>query len=293
MNMVLLLMCGLLISIIYALGKTATQSGMNGLDLMFWQISGSVLIVLPVALWKRQLPLLCLSHVRYYLSAGLLGFTGPYLVTYWVLNHIPSGLVGVVASLSPLMTVALVVLIFRQRIRWAGVLGLLAGFAGVLTILLPKSSLPNPDMLAWVLIACLSPLFLAMGNVYRTRAWPADGQPVQMAAGLLTSQWLLLLPIQWMSAPIGLPELAARPSVAGIAVSSGLFYLLSFQLQRRTTPVFVGQLGYVIAVCSLVIGTLFFNEHPSPWVWAGTALIAGGVFLVSRSSMPIMNEAIK
>jgi hypothetical protein len=34
---------------------------------------------------------------------------------------------------------------------------------------------------------------LAAGNVYRTRAWPINGKPLQMAAGLLVSQGALEL----------------------------------------------------------------------------------------------------
>ena len=282
MNVLLLLACGLLISLTYALGKLATQAGVEGIELLFWQISGSVLIVLPSAWWAGQLPKLRKDHVRYYTLAGLMGFTGPYLITYWVLNYIPSGLVGVVASLSPLLTFAIVLVLFRGKANFASGLGLVLGFAGVLAILLPKNSLPSPDMFVWVLLACASPLLLAAGNVYRTRAWPTNGKPLQMAAGLLTSQWALLLPVYAVTQPVGFPTQALF-TVMSIAVVSGFFYLISFELQRRTTPVFVGQLGYVIALCSLLIGILFFNETPSLWVWAGAALIAVGVYWVSNS----------
>ncbi|MCE2746968.1 MAG: DMT family transporter [Burkholderiales bacterium] len=282
MNVVLLLACGLLISITYALGKLAKQAGVDGIELLFWQISGSVLIVFPCAMWAGQLPKLQKDHVQYYTLAGLMGFTGPYLITYWVLNYIPSGLVGVVASLSPLLTFALVLILFRGKVKRSSALGLLLGFIGVLAILLPKNSLPSPGMFVWVLLACASPLLLAAGNVYRTRAWPINGKPLQMAAGLLASQWALLLPVYLTSHPMGLPTQALFP-VLSIAVLSGVFYLISFELQRRTTPVFVGQLGYVIALCSLLIGIVFFKEIPSLWVWLGAALIAVGVYWVSNS----------
>lgn len=282
MNVLLLLACGLLISLTYALGKLATQAGIEGIELLFWQITGSALIVLPCAVWAGQTPKLQWEHVRYYFLAGLMGFTGPYLITYWVLNFIPSGLVGVVASLSPLLTFAIVLLLFRGKANLSSGLGLVLGFAGVLAILLPKNSLPSPDMFVWVMVACLSPLLLAAGNVYRTRAWPKDGKPLQMAAGLLSSQWVLLLPVYAASQPVGLPTQALF-TVVSIAVVSGFFYLISFELQRRTTPVFVGQLGYVIALCSLLIGIVFFKETPSLWVWVGTLLIAGGVYWVSNS----------
>lgn len=282
MNVLLLLACGLLISLTYALGKLATQAGIEGIELLFWQITGSALIVLPCAVWAGQTPKLQWEHVRYYFLAGLMGFTGPYLITYWVLNFIPSGLVGVVASLSPLLTFAIVLLLFRGKANLSSGLGLVLGFAGVLAILLPKNSLPSPDMFVWVMVACLSPLLLAAGNVYRTRAWPKDGKPLQMAAGLLSSQWVLLLPVYAASQPVGLPTQALF-TVVSIAVVSGFFYLISFELQRRTTPVFVGQLGYVIALCSLLIGIVFFKETPSLWVWVGTLLIAVGVYWVSNS----------
>ncbi|HEX4856036.1 MAG TPA: DMT family transporter, partial [Limnobacter sp.] len=173
---------------------------------------------------------------------------------------------------------------FRGRLSRASGFGLLLGFLGVLIILLPKTSLPAEGMFIWVLVACASPLLLAMGNVYRTQAWPSDGRPMQMASGLLFTQWLLLLPVYSFQQPEAWP-VQASALVAGLALASGAFYLISFELQRRTSPVFVGQLGYVIALCSLLIGIVFFDERPSLWVWTGAALIALGVYWVSSNKL--------
>ena len=101
-----------------------------------------------------------------------------------------------------------------------------------------------------------------------------------MGAGLLLSQWFLVAPMFLWTGASAVP-IQAVPSLTGLALSSGLYYLLGFELQRRTTPVFVGQLGYVIALFSLLIGIVFFQEQPSLWVWLGAALIACGVLVVS------------
>lgn len=280
MNILLLALCGALIACTYALGKVIGGLGVGAVQMLFWQITGGGLLLLAVSARANQLPLLTSTHLRYYVLSGLLGFTGPYLLTYWVLNHLPSGLVGVVASLSPLMTYAIVSTLPGHRSHAWKWFGLALGLSGVLAILLPQNSLPSPDMLSWAFLACFSPLLLAAGNVYRSFAWPIGGRPLQMGAGLLLSQWLLVLPLFLWTHGSPLP-IQAVPAMLGLALSSGLYYLVGFELQRRTTPVFVGQLGYVIALFSLLIGILFFQEQPSVWVWLGTALIVCGVLVVS------------
>ncbi|HEX4916683.1 MAG TPA: DMT family transporter [Limnobacter sp.] len=282
-NLFLLWICGGLISITYAMGKIAAQHQLAGLSLLYWQIVGASAIVLAAASRAGQWPSLSASHVRYYLLAGLMGFTLPYLLTYHVLQTLPSGVVGVIASLSPLITYGLVLLVKPGAFGWIKALGLLIGFAGVLAILLPKSSLPAPDLWTWALLACVSPLLLACGNLYRTTAWPKGGLPIQMASGLLLTQLLLLTP-PFIASGAELPPPQSWPVVAGAALGSGLFYLLAFKLQQRTTPVYVGQLGYVIALCSMLLGIAMFDEQISAWLWLGASLIAVGVVLVSVQS---------
>jgi drug/metabolite transporter (DMT)-like permease len=284
--MLLLVINGLLIAATYALGKVAGEYGLVPLALLFWQVAASAAVLLVTAWVAGETPSLAPPFLRYYVVAGLLGLTLPYLVTFTVLAHIPAGVVGIAVSLSALMTYAMARLLRLERPSPARLGGLALGLLGVLVIIVPRGALPSADMAGWVLIALAAPLSLAGGNIYRSAAWPRGGRPLAMAAGMLAMQALLITPVAFASGAVRLPspELSAVNVVlAGIALLSSVFYLSAFEMQRRAGPVFVSQLGYVISLGSLVIGVFILGERPSAWVWLSALAMLGGIALVTRA----------
>ena len=283
MNMFLLLLNGLLIAGIYALGKVARELGIEPVGLLFWQIIGSLAIVLPVSLLLGQRPSLRIPHLRYYLVAGLFGLTLPYLATFGALATLPAGTVGIIASLSPLITYAAASAIGMETPNPVHIAGLGLGFAGVLLIFLPAGQLPSMDHAAWLLLALAAPMSLAAGNLYRTMDWPRGGHPVAMSAGMLGMHALIVGPLAALGGQAHLPAAPVVWTVlAALAATSGILYLSFFELQRRAGPVYVGQLGYVISLGSLTIGAIAFDEEVGTATLSAALLIVIGIVLVSR-----------
>lgn len=286
MSMLLLLLNGTLVAGLYALGHVVAQEGVSPLALLFWQASSSAAIVcaLGVALGTR--PPLTGRHLRYYAVAGLLGTTLPYLATYWALAHLPAGIVGIVGSLSALFTYVIARALGTEPASCVRKIGIGVGFAGVLLILLPKGALPDPDMVVWVALAAVAPVSLAAGNVYRSWGWPPGLAPLPAAGGMLAVQALGLLPLAAISEAVVIPATTtiSRADGAMLAVTgvASALYVASFALQRRGGPVMVSQMGYVITVATLVLGTTLLGERYSPWVWSAVALVLVGIYLVAR-----------
>lgn len=259
---------------------------MAPLGLLFWQVAASAAVLLATAWAAGQRPSLTAASLRYYLLAGLLGLTLPYLVTYIVLAHIPAGVLGIAVSLSALMTYGIARLMRLEHFHPARMAGLGLGLLGVLVIVVPKGALPSADMAGWVLVALAAPLSLAGGNIYRSVAWPRGGRPLAMAAGMLATQAVLIGPFAFVAGAIPRPTLepsAVNVVLIGIALLSSAFYLSAFELQRRAGPVFISQLGYVISLGTLAIGIFAFGERPSAWVWLSVLAMLGGIALVTRA----------
>jgi len=285
MSTLLLLLNGTLVAGLYALGHVAVEEGVSPLALLFWQVSSSAVIVGALALVTRALPQLTPSHLRYYAVAGLLGTTLPYLATYVSLAHLPAGIVGVVGSLSALFTYIIARALGTESASCVRKIGIAVGLAGVLLILVPKGALPDPGMAIWVALAALAPISLAAGNVYRSWAWPPGLAPLPAAGGMLGIQALGLLPVAAISETIVIPDGSMSRldgSMLWLTLVASSLYVASFVLQRRGGPVMVSQMGYVITVASLVLGTVFLGERYSPWVWSAVALVFIGIYLVAR-----------
>lgn len=285
LTLALLAANGSFIAGIYAFAKLAAEAGVRPLGVLAWQMLAAAVVLAAIAAARGEWPTWTRANVRYAGIAGVLGITGPNLVSFTVLAHLPAGLVGVITALSPLFTYALAVALRLEALRPLRAAGIALGLAGVLAIVLPRGALPTPDALPWALLAIAAPALLAGGNVYRSVAWPAGLTPLGAAALLLALQALALVPAAMLAGdfvvPGGLPA-HGDLALAGAAALTVAFYLGAFELQKRGGPVVVGQLGYVITVASLAIGALVFGERPTAATLAGVAVVFAGVMLVNR-----------
>lgn len=273
----LLLVNGVLIAGVYALAKVAGAGGVSPLGVLSWQLLFAAIVVGSVAALRGEVPALSRANLRYAAVAGVLGITGPNLVTFAALAHLPAGLIGVITALSPLLTYSIALALRAEMLQPMRAAGIALGLAGVLAILLPRGALPTPEALPWALAALLAPLLLASGNVFRTLAWP-EGLLLALQAAVLMPLAVALGEFEAPSALLRAQDIA----LIGAGILTAAFYLGAFELQRRGGPVVVGQLGYVITLASLAIGALAFGERYPPSLFVAVAVVLTGLTLVNR-----------
>ena len=132
---------------------------------------------------------------------------------------------------------------------------------------------------AWLAAALLIPVSLAIGNVFRTLAWPADSTPLALAVGsnLAAAGMLLLLAFangETQSSLLLVPWLMLAQAVASSAM-----FLFFFRLQRVGGPVTLSQIGTVAAAVGIGVGAGLLGERYAAVVWSGVAVIAVGLAL--------------
>jgi len=170
-----------------------------------------------------------------------------------------------------------------QGLRIAG-LGF--GVAGTLMVLLPRSSLPDPSMMPWVLTCLLVPLSYAVSNIYIARQRPSAIDSIALAGAMQAGSLICLLPIgllRGLHLPIP-PAHAGDWAMIGHASFSWIGALLFFEVMRLAGPVFFSQTGFLVTLWGVFWGWLFFGEAHSVWVWAAMVSIFTGLALVTRAS---------
>lgn len=258
--------------------------GIPPLGYAFWQAFAPGCVLLGVCGATGQRPGLGRRHGRYYLTAGLLGMSIPNIIFYFVIDRIPAGLMAVVVTTAPLLTYVFALALAMEAFRPLRAAGIATGFAGALFLVLPKASLPAPDMLPWTLLAFLTPAFYAINSIYSARARPPGSASLGLACGMLFGAAAIQLPIvlgfgdfYWPAWPPADRDLALA---AQVAISS-FAYVLFFELLRLAGPVFFSQVGYIVTLTGLLWGMFFFGERHSAWIYMATALILFGVGLVN------------
>lgn len=283
----LALLCGfgLLTGLIVPLAKTAAQLGLPGPAFAFWQALGAGLAVLAVARARGQAIGLAPSHLRYYLVGGLVGIALPNCLIYLAVPHLGAGLTSLSYAFSPLFTLGLASVTGTERLSPRRAAGILLGVIGTLMIVLPEGQLPRFAAPIWLVPALAAPFSLAVGNIYRTRDWPAGAKPVSLAAGILLGAALELLPALLLADSHPSSPQAALLLVAAMA-ATGLAYMMSLELQRVAGPVYLSQVSFVITANGMMIGVTFLDERYGPWVWAAIAAVFLGVGLTRPPPHP-------
>lgn len=278
---ILLLLTGGLLGLTFPLGKIASTAQVSPI-VWAWLLSfGAAGCMLLIRLMSRRFIATDANHLRYYLVSALVSLVLPNLLIFSVIPHLGSGFTGVLFTLSPVFTLLLSVL-WRVRTPSAlGVAGIALGFAGALIVSSTRGEASQPASWQWLLAGLCIPVSLAVGNIYRTLAWPPQADPVGLAIGSnLAAAAMLLILLLLTGQADAMSGLAAVPwaAAAQVLASSAMFSVF-FRLQQVGGPTYLSQIGYVAAAIALFAGTVILGETYAWATWIGALVIAVGIAL--------------
>ncbi|MGB8313915.1 MAG: DMT family transporter, partial [Aestuariivirga sp.] len=160
------------------------------------------------------------------------------------------------------------------------------GLVGAVLIIFSRHGNFAGGGLMWILAALLIPVFLGIGNVYRTLAWPEGASPRKLAAHTNLAAVPFLAAVALIqTGTIDFTPLAQIPFLimSQLAVST-LMFLMFFRLQQVGGPTYLSQIGYAAAAVGVIIGVAWFGETYPAGVWAGAGVIAVGIALSTLST---------
>ena len=282
----LLIGVGATLGLNFPLGKLAMAAGVNpALWACFISLGAglSLLIIISVAKSKSSsnAPGATASRARFAVISGVLSYVVPNTLTYLVIPKLGSGLAAIMFALSPVAT-AFLSLVFRVRPPSAlEITGIAVGLVGALVIIFARNHDFGADNDLWIFAALLIPVFLAMGNIYRTLGWPKDARPQELASLTnLAAVPFFLVAAFLLTGTIDLAPFTTIPHVVvlQLAASTAMFLML-FRLQEIGGPTYLSQVGYVAAAVGVFIGVVYFGETYPLDVWLGAGVIAVGIAL--------------
>ena len=173
-----------------------------------------------------------------------------------------------------------------ERFGWRTGLAIALSFAGVLVLGFDPMVFARP---ASLLLMLVSALFLAIGTVLMR---PLKG------LGMISQQgWTAiigLLPLLGLSAllePGGFTALREASWIGwGGAVYAALFssllgHGLYYALVQRHPIAQVTPWLLLTPVLAVMLGLLFYGDHPGPQLWIGGAMVLGGVLLIALRAL--------
>lgn len=265
------------------LAKMAVSNGYRGLGIVFWQFALGVGVLGALVLLGRKPIPLTKPALFWYVLIALIGTILPNAASYEAARFLPSGILSILLSTVPMMAFPIALALGLDRFSTMRLTGLGCGLIGVLLIILPDTSLPDPAMIIWLPVAMIAPLFYAFEGNLVAKFGAAGLDPVQMLFGASVVGMVLVVPLALASgtfiSPLPPYEIADFAVVAS-SVIHALTYAGYFWLVARAGPVFASQVGYLVTGFGVFWAKLLLGESYSGWVWAAMALMLLGVFLV-------------
>ena len=214
------------------------------------------------------------------LVVGLLMNAIPATLFAYGETQVSSVLAGIINATTPLATLTVVLLAFREEhVTRERIAGLAIGFLGVLVVLGAWEGLGTADLLG--IAACLGAVACyGIGYPYTRRhlASLPEG-PIALATGQVVLGALILLPVVALVSGPGTPPTAdALLGMLGLGVlGSGVAYVLSYRIVAEAGSTTASSVTYVVPLVAVVVGTVFLSE---PITWhepVGAAIVLLGV----------------
>lgn len=283
MLVLVLLAMGAAWGVTQPLTKIAVSEGYRHFGIIFWQFVIGALILAAICRARgRGLPY-APRHLRLYALIALIGTVLPHGASYTAAVHLPAGIISICIAAVPMLSFPIALALGMDRLSGLRLLGLLLGFAAILLIALPETSLPEAGMVLWLPMALVAPFFYAVEGNYVARFGVEGLDPVQVLLGASLCGIVILGPVAllsgtWISPfpPYGAPDLALALS----AVAHALTYATYVWLVGRAGAVFAAQVAYLVTGFGILWAKVLLGETYSGWVWAALALMLIGVTLV-------------
>lgn len=249
-------------------------------DIVFWR--GAVSVAMMSVLARQQGIRLRTPHWRVHVSRSLSGSVA-LSCYFFAIATLPLATAVTLNYTSPLWVAVLLAAIFGERLRRAGILAMLCGFAGVVLLLRP--SLDSGQWLGAVAGlgsgAVASIAYLSVHELGRL------GEPVVRTVfwfSLVTTLFGILgsLPEGGLHWPDG-EQLAW---LLGVGVFGGLAQLAMTRSYSYGHALVSANFSYTTVIFASLFGLLFWQETIALGSWFGIVLIIGGAIAISLKPRP-------
>jgi drug/metabolite transporter (DMT)-like permease len=216
---------------------------------------------------------------------GLLNVVVPFILFYWGMTQISTGLASILNATTPLWGVVAAHFLTRdEKATLARVIGVLFGVAGI-AVMIGVDALKGMSSGILAQIACLiATLCYALGSIYGRRFGQSGMTPLSLATGQVITSAIVLLPIAlFTDAPLSLPMPGMDFWLSTIAMavfSTSLAYFLFFKLVESAGASNSLLVTFLIPIVAIVLGAAFLGERFSVNQGAGVVLIAMGLVLL-------------
>jgi drug/metabolite transporter (DMT)-like permease len=252
-------------------------------------------VLLPISIVRRGLTTIEPRDVVHIMAAGLLLLGVNYALLYWGAQFIPSGLVAILQSMTPVLALAGGWAIGAERLTLRKVAALSLGVLGVVFIFRSEADVSGSTAFAASLAVLSSSACVAAAYVWLKRHGksipPLTVTTLQCLSGFIalgTGAFLVEgspLNAPWSAASMGA---AVYLAVCGSIVA----FWLNYWLLKRMDASAMLMMGVAEVPIAVWLGAMIFGERLPVGAFTGAACILAGVILTPAVSVDARHDEV-
>lgn len=266
----------------YAIAGYCMNHGVSPYGYAFWQSFGPFIVLLIIQIIRQDL-WINKKGMIYALYCAIFGIVIPNILIYIAVSKVPSGILTVVANISPIMTYILAVIFGVEKFKLSRVVAVLFGVFGVLLIISSGHSVIEDTPILWVLFALFIPLSYAFSAVYISRFDPKSGNSLNYAMWMLLFSTLCISPMTiFMNGyyQLRLSDINTLLILLEIFLSV-VGYVILFIIIRKVGVVYYTLVNAVAVVSGVIYGKIMFGQELNDKVYVGVIMILLAIVGVS------------
>jgi drug/metabolite transporter (DMT)-like permease len=255
-------------------------------DLVFARTGLAALILLPIALWRREL-VPVLRRWKPLLAYTIVELTIPWLLLSDAETKLPSSLAGLLVAAVPLAGLVILRIVGgHESIRRSSLIGLLMGIVGVAALVGLDLHQLNGYALAEIAVVVLG---YASGPIILSRNL-SDLPGIGVVTASLVITALIYLPFAIFDPPKHLHGAPIASVLVLASICTALAFVLFFALIAAIGPARAVVITYVNPAVAVLLGVLVLNESFTAGMAVGFPLILVGSVLGARREPRIPSE---
>lgn len=284
---------GLAIAVLGAIGFSAKaivakliyRYHVDAVTLIAFRMLFSLPVFFAIAVWQmKKSSALSWSDRWRIVGLGLVGYYLSSMLDFLGLQYISAGLERLILFLTPSFVLLISAFFLSRRVKpieWAA-LGV--SYAGIALVFLHDLNQSGDQVLlgsAFVLGAAIAyAIYLSQSGqlVVRLGSLRLVSYVMCISSVACIGQFFILRPVAELSQPSAVLWL----SLVNASFCTVLPVFLTMIAVKRIGAASTSQAGMIGPVSTLFLGAIFLNEPITSWQLAGTALVLGGMYLLSK-----------
>ena len=182
-HLFLLVIMGVTWGLQFTMLKLAASRGFGEVEILTVSLAIIGLGFLAIIGFQKNLFRPKRSHILYFAVGSFFGYILPLGMAIHVSQHLPAGLLVLMGSFSPVLTISLATLFRTEQVSLLRVVAMLLGTSAAIVIFWPGIMAIESALLYWMAIGLVIPCAYAIDGIYIGAFWPDELGSLQVVAG--------------------------------------------------------------------------------------------------------------